>query len=135
MIGLLKHYPKSQKLILLILLVAISSFYGCATKYYFSNVNKGFARFPKSNVSIEQAIRIAEPYLNQSYKMRLSLRKWPLQASSPPIIYVTLLDPYYYIVKEDYPYQYREAYLEFAVKVNRNNGQVELIKTPSDSDF
>lgn len=108
---------------------------GCANRYYFSNVNRGFAGFPKSEVSIEQAIRLAEPYLSQSYKMRLSLRKWPLQSNSPPIIYVTLLDQNYYIVKEDYPYQYREAYLEFAVKVNKTTGKVELITTPSDSDF
>ena len=108
---------------------------GCATKSYFSNVNQGFAGFPPSKISIDDAIRIAQPYLNQSYKLRLSLRKWPLQPSSPPLIYVTLMDQYYYVVKEDYPYQYREAYLEFAVKVNRNTGKVELITTPSDSDF
>lgn len=129
----ISFYKKTIFYILIFSSLAILN--GCATKYYFSNVNKGFVGFPQSPVTIEQAIQIAEPYLNQSYKMRLSLRKWPLQSNTPPIIYVTLLDQYYYIVKEDYPYQYREAYLEFAVKVNRMNGKVELIKTPSDSDF
>lgn len=128
-------YRTPARLTLLFAIFVLMSIQGCATKYYFSNVNKGFLGFPHSTISIDKAIQIAQPYLNQSYKLRMSLRKWPLQSSSPPIIYVTLLDQYYYIVKEDYPYQYREAYLEFAVKVNRNSGQVELIKTPSDSDF
>lgn len=136
MTGLSKlNFLANRKIKILLLLISMTLPYGCATKYYFSNVNQGFSGFPKSKVSIEKAIQIAEPYLNQSYKMRLSMRKWPLKSNSPPIIYVTLLDQYYYIVKEDYPYQYREAYLEFAVKVNRNNGHVELIKSPSDSDF
>lgn len=115
--------------------VLFSVLSGCASTHYFSNVNRGFSEFPPSPISIEEAIRIARPYLNQSYKMRLSMRKWPLKASSPPIIYVSLIDQYYYVVKEDYPYQYREAYLEYAVKIDRNTGKAELIKTASDWEF
>jgi len=135
MTGSFKLANNPISVIVLIFAFTILLVSGCATKYYFSNVNKGFAGFPQSPISIEQAISLAEPYLNQSYKLRLSLRKWPLQSNSQPIIYVTLLHQYYYIVKEDYPYQYREAYLEYAVKVNRETGKVELITTPSDSDF
>jgi hypothetical protein len=116
-------------------LILVSVLCGCASTHYFSNVNRGFSEFPPSPITIEQAIRIARPYLNQSYKMRLSMRKWPLKSSSPPIIYVSLIDQYYYVVKEDYPYQFREAYLEYAVKINRNTGKAELIKTASDWDF
>ena len=100
----------------------------CAPTQYFSNAKQGFAEFPPATIDVQKAIRLAQPYLDESYKMRLNMRKWPLDNGQDPVIYVSLVQDYYYIVKENYPYKFREAYMQYAVRVHKETGEVTLIR-------
>lgn len=113
-------------------MVFLTLLLSCAPMHYFSNVKQGFQDFPPTPIDVSQAIRLAQPFLDESYKMRLSLRKWPLETSQTPLVYVSLVNDYYYIVKEDYPYKFREAYLEFAVRIHKETGEVTLIRAARD---
>lgn len=97
---------------------------GCAPTRFFSNEKAGYQAFPNTTISVQKAIQLAKPYLEESYKLRLGMRKWTLDNDNEAIIYVSLIDDYFYIVKDNYPYKFREAYLPFAVRVHKQTGEI-----------
>ena len=113
---------KTSNILIIFLLLTIS---GCGRVYWGSSYNSSsFNDFPENSVSAIKAIKLAEPYLDKTFELRSALRDWPSKEDKEPVVHVVLKGKYYYIVKENYPYKYIEAYLPHAVKVNKNTGQV-----------
>lgn len=109
---------------LVIVLASLILLSGCAPTRYFSNEKIGYKAFPSTSISVQKAIDLAKPYLEESYKLRMGMRKWTLDNNAETITYVSLIDDYFYIVKDNYPYKFREAYLPFAVRVHNQTGEV-----------
>lgn len=96
---------------------------GC-TPYHFGSYPEGAARFPDQPVSVIEAVEKAEPYLDESFRLRQKGRDqydWP---TWDPTLTVTLKGGYYYIVKDNYPYIYHSAYRAHAVKVHSKTGKL-----------
>ena len=92
------------------------------TKSYFSRAELGFDSFPKNPVSPERAVKLAEPYLDNTFKVKTD--DSVLMALAKPKIWVTLKGKYYYIVKDSTNEINIDYYLYKAVKVNKNTGEV-----------
>ena len=110
---------KILKLIYLISFIIVSS---CVTTTYSGNSHIGYSNFPSNNISPEEAIEIAKPYLDKTFELRTEGRKE--KSEKEPIIHVTLKGRYYYIVKDNYPAKYIGFYLSHSAKVNKKTGEV-----------
>ncbi len=105
-----------------ILAVIVFFLASCASVEYFSHSEKGFDDAPKTKVTIQKALSIAEPYLDITFQ----LRKEAMVRSTEkePIIWVSLKGGWYYFVKDNYPSYTPGFYLKHAVKVNSDTGEL-----------
>ena len=94
---------------------------GCG-KAYHGNGWAGFEGFPENNISPQQAVRIAEPYLDETFELRARNRRHV--SDREPEVHVMLEGKYYYVVKDNYPSYTPGLYLWHAVKVHKDTGDV-----------
>ena len=110
----------------IVLLIGLPILYvasGCNSVHY-GEYPGGLADFPDRTVSPEQAVKAAEPYLDQSFALCRANRgsNWP---DSEPYISVKLEGKHYKVLKDNYPYKsYSELRFSHAVKVNADTGAV-----------
>lgn len=97
---------------------------GCTGKIYTGNEISGFSRFPENTISVHQALKLAEPYLPLTFKLRSEGRNWPSPEERKPIVSVVLKGNFYYVVLENYPFKLAEDYMDNAVKVHKETGAV-----------
>ena len=75
-------------------------------------------------MSIEQAIDMATPYLDESFRIMSKNREFISGGDNAPWIHVIEEGRYYLITKDNYPYKYFDPYIKAAVKVNKYTGEV-----------
>ena len=99
---------------------------GCNKAVYTGNTETDFSHFPKNNkISPQKALELATPYTNDSYELRKRNRSEKYNSmAATSIEYVVLKDNYYYITKDNYPSKLASFYMTYAVKVNKNTGEV-----------
>jgi hypothetical protein len=94
----------------------------CATTEYAGNSSSGYLRFAQYRITPEQAVKLAEPYIDKTYELRLqnrhSIMKGPLQVT------VVVRGDWYYVSRDNYPYKTIEAYRYHAVRVHVQTGEV-----------
>jgi hypothetical protein len=110
---------KKQHLLLLAIPMLLLTSCG---KTYIARSSEGYASFPGNTISPEQAVKLADPYLDKTFELRAAKR----QGVSPrkPTVWVTLKGQYYHIVKDNYPAYNRGFYLHHAVKVDKDTGDM-----------
>lgn len=96
---------------------------GCkSNETYFGSTYSGFDGFPKTEIDIDKAIELSEPYLESTFILRKKNRN--TNSTKEPVIWVTLKDNWYYIVKDNYPSYTPNFYLRHAVRINSKNGEI-----------
>lgn len=99
---------------------------GCES-IYTGTTETGLAHFPKNNkISVEKAVELANPYLDESYKLRQSRRSGNYPPNLPTSTYVILKGNFYYITKDYWHHKAADFYLHNSVKVNKDTGETEI---------
>lgn len=88
------------------------------------NSSSGYKRVPQAKVQPQEAVEFANDYLDKTFELRVKNSPLERKEGVEPIIIVTLEGDYYYIIKETYPAMSIYFYLEHAVKVHKNTGEV-----------
>lgn len=109
-----------KKLILIIFAMFLT---GCEPQSMGSSLS-GYKIIPGAKIQPQEAVGLASPYLDKTFELRQWNSELIRKKDVEPIIYVTLKDDEYYIVKENYPAVSVYFYLKHAVKVNINSGAV-----------
>ena len=100
---------------------------GCGDNTYSGTVESGFDHFPENKISPNKALSIAEPYLETSFALRRKNRGSKYNSGTKePITYVVLDKDYYYVTKDNYDAKFVNFYFDYAVKVNKNTGELIL---------
>ena len=104
--------------ILVLLLLA-----GCNSEpEVFGSSKSGFDHFPETPISVDDALKVANPYLDTTYNLRIADRE--RKSNGKPKIWITLKGDNYYVVKDKYPSYSPGFYLEHAVVVNTDTDEV-----------
>jgi len=115
---------KHLSTILFCMFIATNLFFnGCNNKKIYSGSDySGFDDFPPNPISVQDAIRLAEPHLGKTFELRSAKREYI--SDKEPVLWVTLKGNCYYLVKDNYPSYTPGFYLHHAVKINKNTGEV-----------
>lgn len=108
---------------ILIIIIFASILAGCEPQSMGSSLS-GYKNNPGATIQPQKAVELASPYLDKTFELRQRNSDLTRKKDVEPIIHVTLKDDEYYIVKENYPGKSVYFYLEHAVKVNINSGNV-----------
>ena len=99
--------------------------FGCKENFYFGTTETGFEHFPKKNsISAKKAVELAQPYLAHSYELRKNNLTRKYTISHTPFESIILKGDFYYVTREDEPNKFVNFYIPYAVKVNKNTGEV-----------
>ena len=79
---------------------------------------------PGMSVAPEEALELAQPYLDWSYQLRLQNRSDRMRSDRPPTDHISIKGEWYYIVRDNYPAIFAKFYLPHAVRVHGETGQV-----------
>ncbi|MEK7698944.1 MAG: hypothetical protein AAB332_00935 [Planctomycetota bacterium] len=112
---------KINKTIFLILLTF--SLAGCEPQSL-GNSLSGYKEIQGAKIQPQKAVELASPFLDKTFELRQKDSELARGKDREPIIYVTLKNDEYYIVKENYPAISVYFYLKHAVKVNIKTGKV-----------
>jgi hypothetical protein len=117
---------KKMKLICkLIFVILIFLLTNCGTEpKSVGNSLTGYNTVAEAKIQPKEAVELAMSYLDKTFELRQKNRESNKKRNSEPIIYVTLKNNEYYIVKENYPDISVYFYLKHAVRVNINTGHV-----------
>ena len=91
-------------------------------KVYFGSTGGGFEDFPPNPISVQDAIKLADPYLDKTFELRIASREHVSDKEAS--LWITLKGDYYYLVKDNYPSYTPGFYLNYAVKINKDTGEV-----------
>ncbi len=106
-------------------LVATTFLSGCAKPEYLGNSAKGFWSNQAAPYGPNDAFNKAMPFLDATWKARCEkVRHHDEWCEKPPIDHMMRQGDFYYVTRTSYPYKTTEAYLEYAVKVNAQTGEV-----------
>ncbi|MEW6067615.1 MAG: hypothetical protein AB1610_04920 [Nitrospirota bacterium] len=111
---------KIKQIILILLALALA---GCEPQSV-GNSLSGYKEVPGAKIQPQKAVELASPYLDKTFELRQKESELNRNKDREPIVYVTLKDDEYYIVKENYPAKSVYFYLKHAAKVNIHDGKV-----------
>jgi hypothetical protein len=77
-----------------------------------------------AKISTDDAIRLAQPYLDRTFELRSENRPEDMQSDRPPRDIVTPKGRWYYVVRDNYPAVKENFYLDHAVKVHMDTGEI-----------
>lgn len=80
----------------------------------------------RSRVSPAQALKIAMPHLEANFKQRCQKRIDKRWCDKPALNHIVIVGDYYHITRESYPYKTLQAYVEPAIRVHRDTGELQL---------
>ncbi len=108
--------------ILLLILSPVIFILSCSEVKFIGDSRSGYIKDLSFKITPEKAVELAEPYLDLSYKIRLSKRSGT--HDGPLNDYVVQKGKWYYVTRDNYPYKYIGAYKNHAVRVNVNSGMI-----------
>jgi hypothetical protein len=103
-----------------VLLVIMS---GCASPEMVSASDESTAR---AKISPAQAMKLASPHLEAVFKLRCESRLDKSWCKKPAGDQILLLGEHYHIARESYPYKTINAYIEPAIRIHKETGEVIL---------
>lgn len=74
-------------------------------------------------VTAEEAVRLAQPHLEESFELRKKNRPEDMKSDDPPVDHVMLKGDWYYIVRDNY--WAHKSELTHAVRVHTQTGEVQ----------
>lgn len=99
--------------------------FGCAKPEYLGNSAKGFWSDQAAPYGPNEAFNKAQPFLEATWKARCEeVRNHDEWCDKPPVDHMIRKGDVYYLTRTSYPYKNHEAYMEYAVKVNAQTGEV-----------
>lgn len=117
-----KSGTPAAALVCALIMAAVMFILSCETTMYAGNSTRGYSFFPQYRVTPEQAVKLAEPYLDRTYELRLKNRKSVM--NGPLEVMVVVRGEWYYVSKDNYPYKTLEAYRIHAVRVHVMTGEI-----------
>ena len=96
-------------------------------KYIFKT-DKGYEHITNAKIQPDEAIKLAEPYLDKIFEKKSKNRNWPSIKESQTVIHIILKGNYYYITKENYPAKDIYFYMRSAVKIHKKSGEIIIEK-------
>lgn len=116
---------QTRKTAALLLLLAMGTATGCASPPYLGNTSKGFWSDAYAPVSPNDAYYKAEPHLEATWKARCQeVHQQDGWCKKPPLDHMVQKGDYYYITRTSMTYEKKSEYLKYAVKVNKDTGEV-----------
>lgn len=98
---------------------------GCAKTEYLGNSAKGFWSEEAASIAPNEAFRRAMPHLEATWVARCeTVRHHDAWCDKPPVDHMVRRGGYYHVTRTSYPYKASDAYLDYAVKVDVNTGEV-----------
>ena len=110
-----------KKYFQILLLISVFLLSSCE-KSYWSGLNESYDSFPDNPVSPQQAVKLAQPYLDKTFRLRSNMAQRLSNGKLSDI--VTLEGDYYYIVRDNFASYSPDFYRKHAVKVNKKTGKV-----------
>ncbi len=95
---------------------------GCSS-VSLGNSRVGFDTVEGVAIQPADAVEIARPFLDESYRLRIESSSLPRDTEKVSI-WVSLRGSYYFIVKESYPAKELSFYLDNAVRVHKQTGEI-----------
>ncbi|MCP4296136.1 MAG: hypothetical protein GY786_11055 [Proteobacteria bacterium] len=118
----MKETTNEKKLKFVLLSVFALFLSNCSGIEYVGSEHNDFKNAPKYPISISKAIEISKPYLDETFKQRSAKRSD--QFSKEPVVWVSIKGDWYYIVKDNYSSYTPGFYLNHAVKIHKETGQL-----------
>ncbi len=124
------NHPEARRTTIGTLLIAVTMSIawlgGCAGKTHSGTTESDLRGFsPDNKIGITEAVKLADPYLDESYEMRIrdgsSLTR---TGTSKTVLRATQDGPYYYIAKDDFTSQAPLKHNRYAVRVHAQTGEV-----------
>ena len=112
-----------NKLLKIICFFSLIALTGCEPVSVGSSYS-GYKNVQGAKIQPSEAVELAKSYLDKTFELRKSNRESPRREDREPHIFITLKDGYYFIVKESYPAKSVYFYLDHAVKVHKDTGEI-----------
>ncbi len=103
-----------------VLLIALS---GCASPEMVSASDESTAR---AKISPAQAMKLAAPHLEAVFRLRCERRPDKSWCKKPAADQIILLGEHYHVSRESYPYKTINAYIEPAIRIHKESGELIL---------
>ncbi len=107
----------------LIILISFLSLAGCEPVSV-GNSSSGYETVPDAKIQPEEAVKLVDIYVDKTFDLRIKDSDLKRKEGIKPIIFVTLKDDFYYIVQENYPAKSVYFYLDHAVRIHKNTGEI-----------
>jgi hypothetical protein len=121
--NLLVLYHAAARYALALIACTVLLLTACASPEMVSVSDESTQRSP---VSAAEATRRALPHLPAVFKLRCEKRLNKSWCNKPARDYVLIVGDYYHVTRESYPYKTIQAYVEPAVRVHRQTGELQL---------
>ena len=102
---------------------------GCSQISYVGNSTDGYKGWQRTPISIEKAIHISGPYVENIFQKKVELGQWPSAKEVTPKIWVLEDDNYFYIAKSNVPVKLVQQYVNYSVKVDKYTGQIVAVES------
>ncbi len=94
----------------------------CSEIQYAGSSASGYRECGGCKITPERALELAAPYLDRTYELRLKSRHSVM--AHPLTDTIVIMDGWYYVSRDNYPYKTLRAYIYHAVKVHTVTGEV-----------
>lgn len=117
------RYPAAARYALVHTACTLFLLTACASPEMVSASDESTQRSP---VSPAEAKRRALPHLPAVFKLRCEKRMDKSWCTKPARDHVLIVGEYYHVTRESYPYKTLQAYVEPAVRIHRQTGELLL---------
>jgi len=97
---------------------------------FLGNSDAGFKNLTslglEAKIEPDEAYRRSKIYLEKTFELRQKSRSIKLDFDRKKIDYIVLKGGWYFIVRDTYPAKKLSFYLDYAVKINKNTGELIL---------
>jgi len=98
---------------------------GCSSKsIYLGSDAQGYTQAPENTISPEAAAEAAAPFLEETYALRAAERLSTAGSDQPLTVHIVQKGRWYHVAADNYPFKTYNAYLEPAVRVHIETGEV-----------
>jgi hypothetical protein len=115
--------------IILTIVFSVLGLFSCEKTIYIGSSQSTKMKNPRgNNISPEKALELSKPYLQKSWDLGCAKHNnrehWCVKRANRATVHIVQKGDYYFLRKTSYPYKATTAYLNHAVKVHVNSGEV-----------